>query len=128
MRMKDEDWDAVLAVNLTAVFRLSRACLRGMLKRRWGRIINISSVVGATGNPGQANYAASKAGVHGLTLSMAADFGADGIRVNCLLVGTLYTPIVAERLSDEGKHVMDIFDTLECAENAKRQSPASEAT
>ena len=71
MRMKDEEWDQVIAVNLTAAFRLSRAVLRGMMKKRWGRIIQITSVVGATGNPGQGNYAAAKAGLVGMTKSLA---------------------------------------------------------
>ena len=91
MRMKDDDWDDVLAVNLTAAFRLSRACLRGMLKRRWGRIINITSVVGATGNPGQANYAASKAGLAGMTKSLAFEVASRGITVNCVAPGFIKT-------------------------------------
>ncbi len=91
MRMKDEDWDEVLAVNLTAAFRLSRACLRGMLKRRWGRIINITSVVGATGNPGQANYAASKAGVVGMTKALAYEVASRGITANCVAPGFIKT-------------------------------------
>ena len=73
MRMKDEEWDQVIAVNLTAAFRLSRAVLRGMMKKRWGRIIQITSVVGATGNPGQGNYAAAKAGLVGMSKSLAAE-------------------------------------------------------
>ena len=73
MRMKDEEWDQVIAVNLTAAFRLSRAALRGMMKKRWGRIISITSVVGVTGNPGQGNYAAAKAGLIGMTKSLAAE-------------------------------------------------------
>ncbi len=91
MRMKDDEWDAVLAVNLTAAFRLSRACLRGMLRRRWGRIINITSVVGATGNPGQANYAASKAGLTGMTKSLAYEVASRGITVNCVAPGFIKT-------------------------------------
>src|SRR5471030_275797 len=82
MRMKDEEWDAVLAVNLTAAFRLSRAVLRGMMKKRWGRIIQITSVVGATGNPGQGNYAAAKAGLVGMTKSLAAEVASRNITVN----------------------------------------------
>src|SRR3546814_18247514 len=82
MRMKDEDWDAVLAVNLTAGFRLSRALVRGMMKRRWGRIVGISSIVGATGNPGQTTYAAAKAGMVGFSKALAAENANRGIPVN----------------------------------------------
>src|SRR6202030_4100398 len=82
MRMKDEEWDQVIAVNLTAAFRLSRAVLRGMMKKRWGRIIQITSVVGATGNPGQGNYAAAKAGLVGMTKSLAAEVASRHITVN----------------------------------------------
>jgi len=91
MRMKDEDWDAVLATNLTAVFRLSRGVLRGMMKARHGRIINITSVVGASGNAGQANYAAAKAGVAGMTRAMAREIGSRGITVNCVAPGFIDT-------------------------------------
>ena len=87
MRMKDEDWDAVLAVNLTAAFRLSRAALRGMMKRRYGRIIDITSVVGVTGNPGQGNYAASKAGLIGMSKALAAEVASRNITVNCVAPG-----------------------------------------
>jgi len=91
MRMKDEDWDAVLATNLSAVFRLSRGVLRGMMKARHGRIINITSVVGASGNPGQANYAAAKAGVAGMTRALAREIGSRGITVNCIAPGFIDT-------------------------------------
>jgi 3-oxoacyl-[acyl-carrier protein] reductase len=91
MRMKDEDWDAVLATNLTAVFRASRAALRPMMKQRYGRIVNITSVVGASGNPGQANYAAAKAGVAGMTRSLAREIGSRGITVNCVAPGFIET-------------------------------------
>ncbi len=91
MRMKDEEWDDVLAVNLTASFRLARACMRGMMKRRWGRIISITSVVGAMGNPGQANYAASKAGVTGMTKSIAQEVASRNITVNCVAPGFIAT-------------------------------------
>jgi 3-oxoacyl-[acyl-carrier protein] reductase len=91
LRLKDEDWDAVIATNLSAVFRLSRAVLRGMMKARWGRVINITSVVGAAGNPGQANYAAAKAGVLGMTKSLAAEIGSRGITVNCVAPGFIDT-------------------------------------
>ncbi|MGH8691074.1 MAG: SDR family NAD(P)-dependent oxidoreductase, partial [Burkholderiales bacterium] len=87
LRMKDADFDAVIDTNLRAVFRLSRAVMRGMMKARWGRIINITSVVGAAGNPGQANYAAAKAGVVGMTKSLAAELGSRNITVNCVAPG-----------------------------------------
>ena len=89
MRMKDEDWDAVIAVNLTAAFRLSRAAVRGMMRRRYGRIVNIGSIVGSMGNPGQGNYAASKAGLIGMTKSLAAEVASRGITVNCVSPGMI---------------------------------------
>lgn len=95
LRMKDEDWYAVLETNLTAAFRLSRAALRGMLRRRFGRIINIGSVVGATGNPGQVNYAAAKAGLVGMTKALAAEVAARGITVNCVAPGFIATAMTA---------------------------------
>lgn len=91
MRMKDEEWDAIIATNLTAVFRMSKAVLRSMMKARHGRIINISSVVGATGNPGQANYAAAKAGIVGLAKSLAREVGSRGITVNTVAPGFIDT-------------------------------------
>ncbi|MFN3297836.1 3-oxoacyl-ACP reductase FabG [Caldimonas sp.] len=91
MRMKDEDWDAVLDTNLKAVFRLSRAVIRPMMKQRYGRIVNITSVVGASGNAGQANYAAAKAGVAGMTRSLARELGSRGITVNCVAPGFIET-------------------------------------
>ena len=91
MRMKDEDWDLVLATNLSAVFRASRAVLRPMMKQRYGRIVNITSVVGASGNPGQANYAAAKAGVAGMTRALAREVGSRGITVNCVAPGFIET-------------------------------------
>ncbi len=93
MRMTDEDWQLVLEVNLGAVFRLSRGCLRSMIKRRWGRIVNITSVVGASGNSGQANYAAAKAGTTGMTKAIAAEVGSRGITVNCVAPGYIVTPM-----------------------------------
>jgi 3-oxoacyl-[acyl-carrier protein] reductase len=84
MRMKDDEWDAVIAVNLTASFRLSRAAVKGMMRRRFGRIVNIGSVVGSTGNPGQGNYAAAKAGLIGMTKALAAEVASRGITVNCV--------------------------------------------
>jgi 3-oxoacyl-[acyl-carrier protein] reductase len=91
MRMKDDDWDAVLDTNLKAVFRASRAAIRPMMKQRYGRIVNITSVVGASGNPGQANYAAAKAGVAGMTRALARELGSRGITVNCVAPGFIAT-------------------------------------
>ena len=100
LRMKDEDWQAVLDLNLTAAFRLSRAALRGMLRRRHGRIIGIASIVGVTGNPGQANYAAAKAAMIGLAKSLAAEVATRGITVNCIAPGMIATAMT-ERLTDD---------------------------
>ncbi len=105
LRMKDEDWAAVLDVNLTANFRLARAAMRGMMKRRWGRIINISSVVGVTGNPGQANYVASKAGVIGLTKSLAQELASRNITVNAVAPGFIATPMT-DVLNDKQKEAI----------------------
>ena len=91
MRMKDEDWDAVLDTDLKAVFRLSRSVLRTMMKQRWGRIVSVTSVVGASGNAGQANYAAAKAGVAGMTRALARELGSRGITVNCVAPGFIAT-------------------------------------
>ena len=91
MRMKDDDWDAVLNTNLGAVFRMSRAVMRTMMKQRYGRIVNITSVVGASGNAGQANYAAAKAGVAGMTRALARELGSRGITVNCIAPGFIAT-------------------------------------
>ncbi len=102
MRLKDEDWDTLLEVNLTSAFRLSRACLRGMMKRRFGRIIGITSVVGVTGNAGQANYAAAKAGMIGMTKSLAQEVASRGITVNCLAPGFIETPMT-DVLPDDQK-------------------------
>jgi 3-oxoacyl-[acyl-carrier protein] reductase len=93
LRLKDEDWEAVMAVNLTAAFRLSKAALRGMMKRRWGRIVNITSIVGVTGNGGQTNYAASKAGIIGFSKSLAQEVASRNITVNCLAPGFIQTPM-----------------------------------
>ena len=93
MRMKDDDWQAILDVNLTAGFRLTRALLRGMLKRRHGRIVGITSIVGVTGNPGQVNYAAAKAGMIGMSKSLAQEVAERGITVNCIAPGFIETPM-----------------------------------
>ena len=95
MRMKDEDWDAVLDTNLKAVFRASRAVMRPMMKQRYGRIVNITSVVGASGNAGQANYAAAKAGVAGMTRALARELGSRNITVNCVAPGFIATDMTA---------------------------------
>jgi 3-oxoacyl-[acyl-carrier protein] reductase len=100
MRMKDEEWDEVIRVNLTATFRLSRAVLRGMLKKRWGRIISITSVVGVTGNPGQGNYAAAKAGLIGMTKSLAAEIASRNVTVNCVAPGFIKSPMT-DALNDQ---------------------------
>ncbi len=99
LRLKDEDWEKVLAVDLTAPFRLSRAALKTMIRRRWGRIINIASIVGVTGNPGQANYAAAKAGLIGMTKSLAQEVAARGVTVNAIAPGFIETPMT-EALSE----------------------------
>lgn len=102
LRMKDEDWDDVLAVNLTAGFRLSRAVLRTMMRARWGRIINVTSVVGQTGNPGQVNYVASKAGMTGFTKALAAEVASRNITVNCVAPGFI-TTAMTDSLTDDQK-------------------------
>src|SRR5207253_8637538 len=99
LRMKDADWDEVMETNLRSVFRLSRGVLRGMMKARWGRIINITSVVGAAGNPGQMNYAAAKAGVVGMSKSLAREIGSRNITVNCVAPGFIDTDMTRS-LSD----------------------------
>jgi 3-oxoacyl-[acyl-carrier protein] reductase len=105
LRMKDAEFDEVIETNLRAVFRLSRAVMRGMIKARWGRIINITSVVGASGNPGQANYAAAKAGVVGMTKSLAAELGSRSITVNCVAPGFIDTDMT-RALSEEQKKTL----------------------
>jgi 3-oxoacyl-[acyl-carrier protein] reductase len=102
MRMKDEDWQAVIDVNLTAAFRLSRAAIRNMIKRRAGRIISITSIVGTTGNPGQANYAAAKAGMVGMSKSLAAEVASRNITVNCVAPGFIETAMT-DKLNDQQK-------------------------
>ena len=102
MRMKDEEFESVLQVNLVSAFRLSRAVMRGMMRRRWGRLIGVTSVVAFMGNPGQANYAASKAGMVGMTKSLAAELAARGITVNCVAPGFIDSPMT-EALTDDQK-------------------------
>lgn len=102
MRMKDEDWDQVIEVNLTSGFRLARAAVKGMMKRRFGRIIGITSIVGVTGNPGQGNYAAAKAGMIGMTKALAAEVATRGITANCVAPGFIETPMT-DALNDKQK-------------------------
>lgn len=103
MRMKDDEWSDVLRVNLESAFRLSKASLRGMMKARWGRIINITSIVGVTGNAGQANYAASKAGLIGMSKSMAQEVASRGLTINCVAPGFIETPMT-DSLTDDQKN------------------------
>ncbi|MCE9522107.1 MAG: 3-oxoacyl-[acyl-carrier-protein] reductase [Alphaproteobacteria bacterium] len=105
MRMKDEEWDEVLRVNLTATFRLSRAVLRPMMKKRWGRIISITSVVGVIGNPGQGNYAAAKAGIIGMTKSLAQEIASRNITVNCVAPGFIKSPMT-DALNDQQREAI----------------------
>ena len=105
MRMKDVEWESVLSINLTAAFRLSRAALRGMIKRRFGRIINITSVVGVTGNPGQGNYAAAKAGLIGMSKALAAEVATRGITVNCIAPGFIASPMT-DALNDKQRETI----------------------
>jgi 3-oxoacyl-[acyl-carrier protein] reductase len=106
LRMKDAEWDEVMETNLRAVFRLSRAVMRGMMKARWGRIINITSVVGASGNPGQANYAAAKAAVVGMTKSLAREIGSRNITVNCVAPGFIDTDMTRALAEEQRKALL----------------------
>ena len=106
LRMKDADWDDVMETNLKPVFRLSRAVMRGMMKARWGRIINITSVVGASGNPGQANYAAAKAGVVGMAKSLARELGSRNITVNCVAPGFIDTDMTKSLPEEQRKALL----------------------
>ncbi|MGB6534385.1 MAG: 3-oxoacyl-[acyl-carrier-protein] reductase [Xanthobacteraceae bacterium] len=105
VQLRDEDWERVIAVNLSATFRLSRAAVRGMMRRRFGRIIAITSVVGATGNPGQANYVAAKAGVAGMIKAIAAEYAKRGITANCVAPGFIVTPMT-EKLNDKQREAI----------------------
>ena len=100
VQLRDEDWDQVIAINLSATFRLARAAVRGMMRRRFGRIIAITSVVGATGNPGQANYVAAKAGITGMIKSIAQEYAKRGVTANCVAPGFIVTPMT-EKLNDK---------------------------
>ena len=104
-RMKDAEWDDVLAVDLTAAFRLARACLRGMMRRRWGRIIGITSIVGVTGNPGQGNYAAAKAGMIGMSKALAAEIATRNVTVNCIAPGFIASPMT-DALNDKQREAI----------------------
>jgi len=106
MRLKDADWDAVLDTNLKSVFRMSRAVMRQMMKQRYGRIVSITSVVGASGNPGQANYAAAKAGVAGMTRALARELGSRGITVNCVAPGFIDTDMTASLPEEQQKALL----------------------
>lgn len=105
LRMKPEEWDEVIRVNLTATFLLAQACQRGMMKARWGRIVNISSVVGTTGNPGQCNYVASKAGLAGWTKAMAAEIASRNVTVNCIAPGFIATPMTDVLTEDQKEKI-----------------------
>ncbi|WP_417271194.1 3-oxoacyl-ACP reductase FabG [Celeribacter sp.] len=107
MRMSDDEWESVLNVNLTSTMRLCKGVMRGMMKARWGRIVNISSIVGATGNPGQANYAASKAGLVGMSKSLAYEVASRGITVNCVAPGFIATAMT-DKLTDEQKEKINV--------------------
>jgi 3-oxoacyl-[acyl-carrier protein] reductase len=106
MRMKDDEWDSVLDTNLKAVFRMSRGVMRSMMKQRYGRIISITSVVGASGNPGQANYAAAKAGVAGMTRALARELGSRNITVNCIAPGFIATDMTAKLPEEQHKALL----------------------
>ncbi|MFQ5626294.1 MAG: 3-oxoacyl-[acyl-carrier-protein] reductase [Methyloligellaceae bacterium] len=124
MRMTDEEWDDVIAVNLTAVFTLIRGALRGMMRRRYGRVVNIASISGMIGNPGQANYAATKAGMIGLTKSLAREVATRGITANCIVPGFIETPMTA-KLNE--KQIAAIANAIPASEFGKPEDVASAA-
>jgi len=105
VQLRDEDWDGVIAINLTATFRLARAAVRGMMRRRFGRIIAITSVVGTTGNPGQANYAAAKAGITGMIKAIAQEYAKRGVTANCVAPGLIVTPMT-DKLNDKQREAI----------------------
>jgi 3-oxoacyl-[acyl-carrier protein] reductase len=105
VQLRDEDWDKVIDINLSATFRLTRAAVRGMMRRRFGRVIAITSVVGTTGNPGQANYVASKAGVTGMIKAVAQEYARRGVTANCVAPGFIYTPMT-EKLNEKQRDVI----------------------
>ncbi len=109
LRMKDEDWQRVIDVNLTAGFRLARAAMKGMMKRRWGRIIGITSTVAVTGNPGQSNYAAAKAGMIGMSKSLALEVGSRGITINCVAPGFVETAMTDAMTDDQKARVLPLI-------------------
>jgi 3-oxoacyl-[acyl-carrier protein] reductase len=116
LRMKDEEWESVIAVNLTAAFRLSRSAVKGMMRRRLGRIVNIGSVVGSTGNPGQGNYAAAKAGLIGMTKALAAEVASRNITVNCVAPGFIGSPMT-DALNEKQREA--ILETIPMARLGK---------
>jgi 3-oxoacyl-[acyl-carrier protein] reductase len=105
VQLRDEDWDQVIAINLSATFRLARAAVRGMMRRRFGRVIAITSVVGTTGNPGQANYVAAKAGITGMIKAMAQEYAKRGVTANCVAPGFIVTPMT-EKLNDKQREII----------------------
>ncbi len=119
VRMKDEDWQEVLDVNLTAGFRLARAAMRGMMKRRWGRIVGITSIVGVTGNPGQANYAAAKAGMIGMSKALAAEVASRGITVNCVAPGFIVSAMTGALTDDQRTRLLAAIPAGRMGEGAE---------
>jgi 3-oxoacyl-[acyl-carrier protein] reductase len=105
VQLRDEDWDQVIAINLSATFRLSRAAVRGMMRRRFGRVIAITSVVGTTGNPGQSNYVAAKAGITGMIKAMAQEYAKRGVTANCVAPGFIVTPMT-DKLNDKQRETI----------------------
>jgi 3-oxoacyl-[acyl-carrier protein] reductase len=105
VQLRDEDWDQVIAINLSATFRLTRAAVRGMMRRRFGRVIAITSIVGTTGNPGQANYVAAKAGIAGMIKATAAEYAKRGVTANCVAPGFIVTPMT-DKLNDKQREVI----------------------